>query len=171
MSRKRFSHEYRTKFYITRCENADFRTRSVRKTAFTHTEWYKRYFRKSKNSDSNMAHLWKYQNTWKISNLYRYENIHWFNVAYTRNLLAIVANPCGPIMLRRNHCRLIRCKILPQAKCRNHRRKICKSMTDEDDLVNYLVKLSGCYTKYFIRNRYAIFEPSPLPKVLHRYII
>ena len=35
---KRFSHEYRTKFYITRCENADFRTRSVRKTAFTHTE-------------------------------------------------------------------------------------------------------------------------------------
>ena len=36
-----FSHEYRTKFYITRCENADFRTRSVRKTAFTHSEWYK----------------------------------------------------------------------------------------------------------------------------------
>ena len=33
-SRKLFSHEYRTKFYITRCENADFRTRSVRKTAF-----------------------------------------------------------------------------------------------------------------------------------------
>ena len=31
-------YEYRTKFYITRCENADFRTRSVRKTAFTHTE-------------------------------------------------------------------------------------------------------------------------------------
>ena len=31
-----FSHEYRTKFYITRCENADFRTRSVRKTAFAH---------------------------------------------------------------------------------------------------------------------------------------
>ena len=36
-----FSHEYRTKFYITRCESADFRTRSVRKTAFTHLEWYK----------------------------------------------------------------------------------------------------------------------------------
>ena len=36
-----FSHEYRTKFYITRCENADFRTRSVRKTPFTHWEWYK----------------------------------------------------------------------------------------------------------------------------------
>ena len=33
-SRKRFSHEYRTKFYITRCENADFCTRSVRKIAF-----------------------------------------------------------------------------------------------------------------------------------------
>ena len=32
--RKRFSHEYRMKFYITRCENADFHTRSVRKTAF-----------------------------------------------------------------------------------------------------------------------------------------
>ena len=31
---KRFSHEYRTKFYTTRCENADFRTRSVRKTTF-----------------------------------------------------------------------------------------------------------------------------------------
>ena len=31
---KRFPHEYRMKFYITRCENADFRTRSVRKTAF-----------------------------------------------------------------------------------------------------------------------------------------
>ena len=30
--------EYRTKFYIAKCENADFR---VRKTAFTHTEWYK----------------------------------------------------------------------------------------------------------------------------------
>ena len=39
-----FSHEYRTKFYITRCENADFRTRSVRKTAFTHSEWYKIHF-------------------------------------------------------------------------------------------------------------------------------
>ena len=38
-----FSDEYRTKFYITRCENADFRTRSVRKTAFTHAEWYKIY--------------------------------------------------------------------------------------------------------------------------------
>ena len=38
---KRFSHEYRTKFYITRCENEDFRTRSVRKTAFSHTEWNK----------------------------------------------------------------------------------------------------------------------------------
>ena len=25
---------YDTKFYITRCENADFRTQSVRKTAF-----------------------------------------------------------------------------------------------------------------------------------------
>ena len=37
-----FSHEYRTKFYITRCENADFPTRSVRKTAFTHSEWYKK---------------------------------------------------------------------------------------------------------------------------------
>ena len=35
------SHEYRTKFYITRCEKADFRTRGVRKTAFTHSEWYK----------------------------------------------------------------------------------------------------------------------------------
>ena len=33
-SRKRFLHECRTKFHITRCENADFRTRSVRKTAF-----------------------------------------------------------------------------------------------------------------------------------------
>ena len=32
--KKTFSHEYRTKFYITRCENADFRTRSVRKNAF-----------------------------------------------------------------------------------------------------------------------------------------
>ena len=31
-------YEYCTKFYITRCENADFRTRSVRKTAFTHSE-------------------------------------------------------------------------------------------------------------------------------------
>ena len=41
LSRKRFSHEYRTKFYITRCENADFRTRSVRKTAFSHTAWNK----------------------------------------------------------------------------------------------------------------------------------
>ena len=39
------SHEYRTKFYITRCENADFRTRSVPKSAFTHLEWYKQYFR------------------------------------------------------------------------------------------------------------------------------
>ena len=38
------SHEYRTKFYITRCENADFRTRGVRKTAFTHSEWYKQLF-------------------------------------------------------------------------------------------------------------------------------
>ena len=34
LSRKRFSHEYRMKFYITRCENADFRTRGVRQTAF-----------------------------------------------------------------------------------------------------------------------------------------
>ena len=33
-----FSHEYRTKFYITWCENVDFRTRSVRKTTFTHSE-------------------------------------------------------------------------------------------------------------------------------------
>ena len=39
--KKTFSHEYRTKFYITRCENADFCTRSVRKSAFTHSEWYK----------------------------------------------------------------------------------------------------------------------------------
>ena len=39
-----FWHEYCTKFYITRCENVDFRTRSVRKTAFTHSEWYKRFF-------------------------------------------------------------------------------------------------------------------------------
>ena len=30
-----FSHEYRTKFYITRCENADL---------FTHSEWYKNFF-------------------------------------------------------------------------------------------------------------------------------
>ena len=32
--KKTFSHEYRMEFYITRCENANFRTRSVRKTAF-----------------------------------------------------------------------------------------------------------------------------------------
>ena len=29
------SHEYRTKFYITRCENADFRTRSDIKIPFS----------------------------------------------------------------------------------------------------------------------------------------
>ena len=35
---KKTSHEYRTKFYITSCENAVLRTRSVRKSAFTHSE-------------------------------------------------------------------------------------------------------------------------------------
>ena len=51
-----FSHEYRTKFYITRCENADFRTRSVRKTAFTHSEWYKNALRTFPNFFSKMYH-------------------------------------------------------------------------------------------------------------------
>ena len=32
--KKKFSHEYRPKFYITKCENANFHTRNVRETAF-----------------------------------------------------------------------------------------------------------------------------------------
>ena len=55
------SHEYRTQFYITRCENADFRTRSVRKTAFTRSEWYKITLVAILPSDSRK---W---NTWTIS--------------------------------------------------------------------------------------------------------
>ena len=59
-----FSHECRTKFYITRCENVDFRTRSVRKTAFTYSEWYKSIFHYCNEHGSH-------ENSLYIS------NIHW----------------------------------------------------------------------------------------------
>ena len=69
-----FSHEYRTKFYITRCENADFRTRSVCKTAFTHSEWYKQIFSLKytmRISSANEEHFFHFATRWTVCTLAR----------------------------------------------------------------------------------------------------
>ena len=50
---------YDTKFYITTCENADFRTRSERKTAFYSWSDINNVLDRSWKKCKNLFHCWK----------------------------------------------------------------------------------------------------------------